>query len=340
MRTTGRQPCASQKVAAQKHRRSVLQARDNISIIISGLFEKKVISIQDVSGAPEVRRLKWATETLTKAGVKRCTIAALLLLDWAARKPEVTAVFLSTLEAIGGTFEPASVFAHFRLVNADPTRESFWKGTGGLCIQNFLRSVTDDQLLRFGSCFKKATELRSEPVLEKLREMKYLDSWGAYAALRAITAAMDIKLRDQKTAAQRMTLHTSLLLTVYPNVELGYFLQRITGVRKNIAFVSFIACEVTKILKYENIVQPLSSYLDNKDAFLRALVSSDCRGLGDRISQMKIPEYSKSREIVVSESYGVPSGMSDTDIAARWKAIKKYNEPPSSAQMKRPASAV
>lgn len=315
------------------------EAQENVERIIKELFNKEVFGIQQVSEAPEVRRMQWVTETLKEKGMRRSTIAGLLLLDWAARKPEATAAFLASLDELDATQEPHSVFAHFRSVCADDTRKTYWKGTLRILMGNFFVAVTDDELQSFGVCFESGSRLHAPSVFKRLVTFKYLDNWGAFAAMRAIAAALQLRIRDQTALAKNMSLNTSLMLTVFPTVKLGYFLHTVTGGRKDAAYVAFVACEVTKILRSEGVLDKLESYGDNCKSLCESLCSWKCQQLGDRIANMTVPSYESSLEVALLETMTLPAGkVSDTNISSRWRAIKVFNEPRAAAPMKRPAS--
>lgn len=311
------------KAGAQRRRRVAARARSNVEAIICGLLDKDVIPITDASGASDVARLRWLASCLRDLGIADPETAPVLILDWAARNPQLTADFLAQVQSWPATNHTRAEFLkQYRTLWAEKKWSTFWKGPTGLNLSKFIAEVRDDELVAVADQLVKCRRVRAGEMVSTLAGMKFLSSYCAFAAVRSVACALGIKVRDTEDHAAGMSLNTSLLCRLLPLTDARAFLRRYVGSQVDNGYVAFVYCETVKILRHEGILEPLGNYSDAPDAFAEALASLRAGRLVQKLADMDPVVWDGNAEC--RELRRVAADVEDhtsTDILARWRKV-------------------
>jgi hypothetical protein len=284
-----------------------------------------------MAGATDVARQKALAADLLRRGVPRTALIGILILDFAARAPELSQEYVLAVEELqrSGRLESADDADLWKLFQekalAHPWR-TFWLGPTRLHMQSFLRTVDMRLVARVAQLLGTRGEVFTTRVLPVIKRLRHFDTYIGFGMLRSICEAASVRLRRTSTDASSMSLHTALMAQVLPFGVARLRLRHCARHPLSDGILAYVYCETTKLLLHEAILAPLQSYRNKTELFAEALLHEKASALLVRLRKMVPEEDDESRETaLVNQAFPVscrqPHNVSAT--LKRWKARLK-----------------
>ena len=292
--------------------------------LMTALLRSRIIPIRCTADATDVARMQWLWKSLSSLRVRKELGVALLMLDWAARQPDHTAAIIALAQRQHKLRSqvPERFFETYRNKIVHQRLASHWKGRAANNVRTFVKHVGYHQCTQIASLLGQAQRVRVQQVLGKLKKLKGLGDYTAFAMLRSLCAVMHVNLKGGKEFAQQMSLHTSLLADVLPISHARAALAKVCQKNVDDGFAAFVFCETCKILRQENVLSPLETYSACPDAFLADIAGPDCRRLVKRakaLSTCSVSGNGETDELTTRVSRGRLPWHTSTDVLRRWK---------------------
>ena len=234
----------------QMLRRRNWRARANVVRVIASLLRLGVLPLSTVSQATDVARLTLLAGALRREKLPEEVVLGILMLDWAARAPDLTANFMETVRRRGARLKklrPEKILSMYTKSATQTDWKTFWHGPTRIHTERFLSSVSPASLLAVGARLA-VPRIRGSAVLAYVQALPHMGPYTALSLLRAVAAGAGKKLRDCRRAAVAMSFNTSLLAGTLPFADAARELRRITGEQYEENLLAFFYCEVIKIL--------------------------------------------------------------------------------------------
>jgi len=311
----------------QKIRRKQEKGRRNVVRVMASLLRLKVLPLDHVSQATEVTRLQLLAASLRQDKFPEAIVGGMLVVDWAARCPELTAHFMESVRRRRkkfGKMKPERFLFLYASMAQKVGRKTFWTGRTRLHTLNFLKSVKADDLLAIGARLA-VPRIRASTLLAEVLALPYMGSYTAWTMLRAVAAGAGRRLRDCKEAASSMSPNTSLLAKTLPFASSSKELRRLTGKQYEESLLAYSYCETVKILQHEGVLGPLHHYDSSTDLFAEHLASKECERLADTMEGMTAFELESDAETqLVNDLFPEARRRkhTSTDAERRWRDVK------------------
>ena len=308
-------------------RRRNWRARANVVRVIASLLRLGVLPLSTVSQATDVARLTLLAGALRREKLPEEVVLGILMLDWAARAPDLTANFMETVRRRGARLKklrPEKILSMYTKSATQTDWKTFWHGPTRIHTDRFLSSVSPASLLAVGARLA-GPRIRGSAVLAYVQALPHMGPYTALSLLRAVAAGAGKKLRDCRRAAVAMSFNTSLLAGTLPFADAARELRRITGEQYEENLLAFFYCEVIKILRHESVLEPLHHYDEERGRFVEHLASSRCKRLADTMDGMPNVDLGgdSETELVNRVCPGAKRiRHSSTDVVRRWREVK------------------
>ena len=302
---------------------------------------KRILPVRSVGGATDVRRLAWLASELRKLSYPGAAVAAVLVLDWAARTPEYTETFVDETPVWTTARSTEALLRQYRKGWKEASGNRYWHGRLALNTAKFLLQAPLTSVVELG--FRLSilhSRARMSQLLDYLSEMPFLGTYSSYALLRGVGGALGIRFRDSTFAAENMSLHTSLLASILPLAKATYHLKTADEDRPCIGFSAWVFCETAKILRHEAVLEPLDGYRDHKLKLLVALTGPRAKQVLQKAKRFAVMTVSETKDSEVEELEritGDDHGGNHTGGLKMWKLASDRDQPP--VLRKRPAAA-
>lgn len=312
----------------QRRRRCSMRARANLIRVMAGLLRLRVLPLSTVSQASDVARLAVLARALRRERLAEETVLGVLVLDYCARSPELTADFIASVQRSGARLRklaPAKVFSMYTESAARGEWKTFWHGPTRLHLAALIRTASPAALLDVGARLAAADRIRGSAVLSHVRALPHVGPYVAMSMLRAVAAGAGKKLRDCRVAATAMSPNTSLLAEVLPFADAAKELRRVTREQYEEALLAFFYCETTKVLQHESVLEPLSHYHRARGRFAEDLASTRCKRLADSMECMAPVDLDGNSETELLNRVCPEAKRlrhSSTDVVRRWREVK------------------
>lgn len=308
----------------QNKKRTHERARRRMLELMTALLRSGIIPIHSTAHATDAVRMLWLWKSLSSLRMRKELRVAILMLDWAARQPDHTAAIIDIAKRQRKVWHqsPGRFFGTYRNKIVHQRLPSHWKGRAASNLRIFVQKAKYCQCTQIASLLGQAKRVRVHQVLEKLKTMKGLGDYNAFAMLRSLSATMNINLKGGKKFAQQMSLHTSLLAQVLPISHARAALAKVC--RKNVddGFAAFIFCETCKIMRQEKVLRPLETYSECPDEFLADIAGPACRRLVKRAQDITDCSVSGNGETDALTTHVGRHRLpwhTSTDVLRRWK---------------------
>ena len=320
-------PAVENRSRQQQLRRSSVRARANVVRIIASLLRLGVLPLSTVSQASDVARLTLLAGAIRREKLAEEIVLGVLMLDWAARSPDLTANFMATLRRSGARLRKMRPKKILSMHTRSATRtdwKTFWHGPTRIHTERFLRTASPASLLAVGARLS-VPRVRGSAVLGYVQALPHMGPYTSLSLLRAAAAGAGKKLRDCRRAASAMSSNTSLLAGALPFAEAARELRRLTGEQYEENLLAFFYCETIKILRHEGVLEPLIHYDEARDRFTEHLASSRCKRLANKMECMASVELDGDSE--TEHVNRVCPGAkrirhSSTDVVRRWREVR------------------
>jgi len=317
----------ARRAQLQKIRRTQKKGRSNVRRVMASLLRLKVLPLDHISQATEVTRMQMLAASLRQDKFPEVLVGGMLVVDWAARNPALTAHFMESIRRRTKHFKNMKheriVCLYLSMALRVP-RKTFWTGRTRLHTLKFLKSVKAADLLAIGARLA-VPRMRTSTLLAELRALPHMGSYTAWTMLRSVAAGAGRKLRDCKEAASAMSLNTSLLAKAWPFDSASKELRRLTGKQYEESLLAYCYCETMKILLHEGVLFPLHEYANSADMFAEHLASEECERLAVTMEWMKPFELESDAETqLVNDLFPAArcKTHTNTDAERRWKDLK------------------
>ncbi len=185
------QAAAGTRGGQQRRRRLVGRAQANVLRILADLLRLEVLPLRSVTEASDVARLALLARALRREKLAEPTVVGVLILDWAARAPELTADFMASLRGTGACLRklpPRQVLARYTKISARQEWKTFWHGPTQLNMVAFLRAVSPEALLEIGKRLAVVDRVRGSALLPHMQALPHMGPYLAMSLLRAVAA--------------------------------------------------------------------------------------------------------------------------------------------------------
>lgn len=328
IRRTGPTPSAKAGSRSEKQRlRRLLSAAAAASLEILEHFQRlHVLAVQRVEDATDVARMRFVSAELLEAGVSEEAVAAALVLDWACRSPELSAHFAVVARRRGRQLRtPLQVLGCYRELAMSKQWRTYWKGPTRLNLQKFVQSVDLAKVASFGEVFVSSSRLRAPRILRPIKSWKYIDTYLSFSLCRALAAALQKKLRDVEDDAAGMSANTTELVKIISFKAARVHLRSRLGCVPSDALLAFFYCETVKILRYEKLLQPMASYVQDVEGLATALTAPACKQFVVKLRGMSSEELSDNSETELL-NHVLPAARSarhsSTDSVRKWRSVR------------------
>jgi len=311
----------------QQLRRQNSRARVNVVRVIASLLRLGVLPLSTVSQATDVARLTLLADALRRQKLPEEVVVGILMLDWAARAPELTADFMETLHRRGARLRkqrPEMVLTLYTKAATQRDWRTFWHGPTRIHTERFLNTVSPASLLAVGARLS-VPRIRGSAVLAYVQSLPHMGPYTALSLVRAVAAGAGKRMRDCRRAAIGMSFHTRMLASALPFVDAARELRQITGEQYEENLLAFFYCETIKILRHESVLEPLHRYDDAPGRFAAHLASIRCKRLADTMEGMVSVEVvgGSETELLNRVCPGAKRMRhSSTDVVRRWREVK------------------
>lgn len=311
----------------QKVRRQRGRARTNVVRVMASLLRLNVLPLFHVSQATDVTRLTLLAAALRQEKFSEAIVGGILMLDWAARSPDLTANFMASLRRRGNLYrklKPEMFLNVYTILATQSPWKTFWHGRTRLHTNHFLKSVAPESLLAIGARLS-VPRIRGSAVLADVQALPHMGPYTAWAMLRAVAAGAGRRLRDCRKAASTMSPNTSLLALTLPFASCSKDLRKITGMQYEESLLAFFYCETVKILRHEGVLEPLHHYDEAPGLFAEHLASTQCRRLADTMAGMAAFEFESDSETNLVNRLFPDANIrkhTSTDAVRRWRDVK------------------
>ncbi len=319
-----------------------MDARSFLKAFMRMLFVKNIIGLQTTSEATEIARLAWLSKTLQEMQFPAAAVAALMIVDWAARTPEYTAQFIGSLIPWSHSASVAGEVEHYRVGWLHCGLRCFWTKQTRMNLRKFLQAAPDKLVIDLA--VRLAASSTGRPRFRQFQELvntwPFVGSYCSFAMLRAVGSALRIRFRDVGEAAEQMSLHTSTLAQALPLQEAVQNLRHVLAQPPDLAFAAWIFCETTKILRHEAVLAPLDTYRDNSEALFLALTSRRAKAVLEKAGRLEVAPHTSHETHLLQDLAGQELGMQHThaEILNVWRvSCKALDARPA---CKRPAAAL
>lgn len=296
--------CSSvtRKGILQRRRRTIASAKANVLTFLDHLIRLGVIVTTTLTGVSDVCRLKALAADLAELGMNRSTTIAVLILDFAARAPDLTKAFLLESEKVllhrrqRKCVDTGCLVDLFKHLAGRQSWRCFWSGPTRLNMWSFVVNVQAADLTRVSDVLAETKRVRSSRVLSDVMQWKYFNTYTGFCMLRCVCEACGVKLRESTAAGESMSLHTRLLAALLPFDEAQPVLKSQVGVIAGPPLLSFFYCEAVKVLRHEGILVPLKHYDGQPMLFAEALADVRFSRLLSRMMELQACSDSEASE--------------------------------------------
>lgn len=312
----------------QQRRRQTVRGRTNLLRIVTSLLRLGILPFARVAHATDVARLALLANALRRQKVPEATLIGLLIVDWAARAPELTASFMDLLQRRGPRmreFPPVDLVTLYAEAARRALWTTFWQGRAKIHARGFLRTSHATVMLAIASrlCVRRP---RSVAVLGYVQTLTHMGPYMGLCLLRAVTAAAGKRLRACRGSAVGMSAHTALLATLLPFVDARKALRRETGDQPyDDNLIAFFYCETMKVLRHEGILQPLRYYAARPARFAEDMASNSAKRLADWIETMETVGLQDNGETDLLNEICPEARQlrhSSTNVLERWRQAR------------------
>lgn len=255
------------------------------------LIRLDILAVTRFSESSDVARLTVLASDLQKRGFSREAVAAVLVLDFAARSPSLTSAFIAGLDGavmrrkrrrVSGDELPQM----YRDKWASREWRCYWLGPVRLNMLAFLRSASAETLTFIAARLASGERVRIWQLMQEVTAEKFVNTYAGFCMLRCVSAALGVRLRSCAGEAMNMSLNTSLLAKLMPFEYARKALKPESGHSIPDAMMAFLMCETVKLLRQEGILEPLAVYEADPDAFAEALADTRAARLVVRMAAM------------------------------------------------------
>lgn len=317
---------ASTRAAAQRKRRMQSAAAENLGEFLASLVALRIFPITKSSEASDTTRLAMLVRAGRHAGMPAAPLAALAMLDWAARCPALTSDLIAAVgDGPHAAMSITGAVALFRQHWCAETRATYWRAQSRLCLQHFLRDATAELLEPLASAMASAGRSRCARLMSLASSLPHLGPYLGFALLRSLSAAMGKTLRDATGAAMSMSAHTSKLAAAVPLRVAASHMRAATGRQHDDAFMAWVYCEGVKVLRHENVLRGPGEYDDGGEAMREDLVSEAMSRLLARMRDMEqdsdLSDAAETAAVAALVPESEPAAHSATDVLRRWRRL-------------------
>jgi hypothetical protein len=295
------------------------------------LIRLDVLAVTRFSDSTDVARLTVLASDLTQRGFSRASAVTVLILDFAARSPGLTSAFIETLDRTVSQgkrrrVDGCELPGLYRDLHESKSWRSYWMGPMRLNMTSFVKHASIEALELIAQRITSAERVRVREIMEQVTSERFVNSYAGFCMLRCVAAAVGVRLRACNEEAQGMSLHTSLLSELMPFDYARKALKPKCGHSVPDGMMAFLYCETVKLLRHEGILEALSVYENDGEAFAEALADTRTSAFLTRMADMMpATDTEPSETEEVKETLPVLSKHKHTvqKTISRWKRCTK-----------------
>ena len=294
---------------------------------LEGLIKAGIVSNHGFEGLSDLARLRWVATEAAAIQMPSRSRVALLVLDWAARHPVLSAAIVAKLRAEGLEAIPWTVDRVLEEVRGALAQhaDTFWHGPSRICVRRFLATVDAEALNQTAGFLIGGARVRMCQLARQAEGLPHLGPYLAYCMVRAVTHAVERTLRDDTLAATMMSDHTSKISRVLPMCLMQRELRSRLGLQFPTAYIAYLYCEGIKILRSAAVLRPLADYPDGDPMLLHDINGAGMLRLLSVMADMPRAPAGVDVETaaLVREAGTDPGELQSGAALARWHAAKR-----------------